>query len=206
MYVKIFKRFFDIIVSLIVLILMLPIFIVVFIAIKLDDGGPIFFKQPRTGKNGKTFGMYKFRSMTVETERKGHKLLHEERVTKVGKFLRKTSIDELPQVINVLKGEMSIIGPRPWVVDYYNNFNEEQKHRCDVLPGITGLAQAYGRNALSIFEKIAYDLKYTKTVGLKTDLDIIFKSIVIVLKREHAEIIQEDWENEIEQLKLQNNS
>ena len=157
MYVKIFKRLFDIIVSLILLILMLPIFIVVFIAIKLDDGGPIFFKQLRTGKKGKTFGMYKFRSMTVETERDGHKLLHDERVTRVGHFLRKTSIDELPQVINVLKGEMSIIGPRPWVVGYYKNFNKEQKHRCDVLPGITGLAQAYGRNALTVFENINYD-------------------------------------------------
>lgn len=203
MYVKVFKRFFDILVSLVLLFVMLPIFIVVFIAIKLDDGGPIFFKQPRTGKDGKIFGMYKFRSMTVETEKNGHKLLHDERVTKVGRFLRKTSIDELPQIINVLKGEMSIIGPRPWVVGYYENFNEEQKKRCDVLPGITGLAQASGRNSLTVFEKIGYDIKYTKTISLKADLHIIFKSIVIILKREHAEIIQEDWENEIEQLKMQ---
>lgn len=204
MYREVFKRVFDIIASLIFLIFMIPIFIVVFIAVKLDDRGPIFFKQPRTGKDGKTFGMYKFRSMTVETERNGHKLLHEERVTRVGKFLRKTSIDELPQVINVLRGEMSIIGPRPWVVEYYENFNAEQKHRVDVLPGITGLAQAMGRNGLTIFEKIKYDIEYTKTVSFLTDLKIIFKSIVIILKRDHASIAQEDWEREIEALKLQN--
>lgn len=204
MYLKIFKRLFDIIFSILFLILMIPLFIIIFIAVKLDDGGPIFFKQPRTGKNGKMFGMYKFRSMTVDTYKNGHKLSHDERVTRVGHILRKTSIDELPQVINVLKGEMSIIGPRPWVLGYYENFNEEQKHRCDVLPGITGLAQAMGRNGLTVFEKIAYDIEYTKTVSLKTDLKIIFKSIVIVLKRDHAEIVQEDWENEIEQLRMQN--
>ena len=170
----------------------------------MDDGGPIFFKQPRTGKDGKTFGMYKFRSMTVETEKDGHKLLHKERVTRVGKILRKTSIDELPQVINVLKGEMSIIGPRPWVESYYQNFNDEQKHRCDVLPGITGLAQASGRNSLNVFEKIDYDIEYSKNVTFLMDLKIVLKSIIIVLKREHAEIIQEDWENEVEQLKTQN--
>lgn len=203
MYRKFFKRFFDIIVSLFVLIILLPIFIIVFIAIKIEDRGPVLYNQVRTGKNGKNFNMYKFRSMTVATEKNGKKLTHDQRVTKVGKFLRKTSIDELPQVVNVLKGEMSIIGPRAWIPEYYENFNEKQKHRCDVLPGITGLAQARGRNGLTIFQKIDYDLEYTKNVTLKMDLKIIFESIIIVFKREHAEIIQEDIQEELRQLKKQ---
>ena len=200
---KIIKRVMDIIVALIFLIILLPIFLVVFVAIKIEDGGPIFYHQIRTGKNGKNFKMYKFRSMTVETERNGKKLKHQERVTKVGGFLRKTSIDELPQVINVLKGEMSIIGPRAWIPEYYQNFNEEQKHRCDVLPGITGLAQSKGRNGLSIFEKIKYDIEYANHVSFKMDFHIILDSIVIIFKREHAEIIQEDIQAELEQLSNQ---
>lgn len=203
MYSKYFKRLFDLIVSAIVLIILLPIFIVVYIAIKIEDGGPIFYCQTRTGKNGKNFNMYKFRSMTVATEKNGKKLTHKERVTKVGNFLRKTSIDELPQVVNVLKGEMSIIGPRAWIPEYYKYFNKKQKHRCDVLPGITGLAQARGRNGLTIFQKIDYDIEYTKNVTLKMDLKIIFESIIIIFKREHAEIIQEDIQTELEQLKNQ---
>lgn len=203
MYAKFFKRFFDLIVSFLTLIIILPIFIVVYIAIKIEDGGPIIYKQVRTGKNGKNFNMYKFRSMTVATEKNGKKLKHNERVTKVGNVLRKTSIDELPQVFNVLKGEMSVIGPRAWIPEYYKNFNKKQKHRCDVLPGITGLAQARGRNGLTIFEKIDYDIEYTKNVTLKMDLRIIFESIIIIFKREHAEIIQEDIENELEQLRNQ---
>lgn len=203
MYAKFFKRFFDLIIALLALVVILPVFIVVYIAIKIEDGGPVIYKQIRTGKNGKNFNMYKFRSMTVATEKNGKKLKHNERVTKVGNVLRKTSVDELPQVFNVLKGEMSIIGPRAWIPEYYQNFNKKQKHRCDVLPGITGLAQARGRNGLTIFEKINYDIEYTKNVTLKMDLKIIFESIVIIFKREHAEIIQEDIETELEQLRNQ---
>lgn len=200
---KIVKRMIDIIVAFLFLLILLPIFIIVFIAIKIEDRGPVFYHQIRTGKNGKNFKMYKFRSMTVETERNGKKLTHQERVTKVGSFLRKTSIDELPQVINVLKGEMSIIGPRAWIPDYYANFTEEQKQRCNVLPGITGLAQAKGRNGLSIFEKIKYDIEYAKNMSFKMDLGIILDSIVIIFKREHAEIMQEDIQTELEQLSRQ---
>jgi len=203
MYKKYFKRIFDLIVSLIALIIILPIFIIVYICIKLEDGGPVIYKQVRTGKNGKNFNMYKFRSMSVATEKNGKKLKHKQRVTKVGNILRKTSIDELPQVVNVLKGEMSIIGPRAWIPEYYANFNKKQKHRCDVLPGITGLAQARGRNGLTIFEKINYDLEYTNNLTFKMDLRIIFESIIIIFKREHAEIVQEDIETELEQLRNQ---
>jgi lipopolysaccharide/colanic/teichoic acid biosynthesis glycosyltransferase len=197
MYKKVFKRLFDIIIASIFFILLLPIFIVVFIVIKMEDRGPIFFFQDRTGKDGKTFKMFKFRSMTVETTRNGKKLTHNERVTKVGRVLRKTSIDEFPQVINVLKGEMSIIGPRPWISEYYERFNEHQKHRCDVLPGITGLAQVNGRNGLSIFDKIKYDIEYAKNVSFIMDLMIIAKTIIIVFKKEHSEIMQEDIQDEL---------
>jgi lipopolysaccharide/colanic/teichoic acid biosynthesis glycosyltransferase len=204
MYKKVFKRLFDIIIASIFFILLLPIFIVVFIVIKMEDRGPIFFFQDRTGKDGKTFKMFKFRSMTVETTRNGKKLTHNERVTKVGRVLRKTSIDEFPQVINVLKGEMSIIGPRPWIPEYYERFNKQQKHRCDVLPGITGLAQVNGRNGLSIFDKIKYDIEYAKNVSFIMDLKITVKTIIIVFKKEHSEIIQEDIQDELNL--LSNNS
>lgn len=203
MYKKIIKRIFDMIVSLLFLIILFPIFLIVFICIKCEDGGPVFYHQIRTGKNGKNFKMYKFRSMTVATEKDGRKLTHKERVTKVGSFLRKTSIDEIPQVINVIKGEMSIIGPRAWIPEYYEHFTEKQKRRCDVLPGITGYAQAKGRNSLNIFEKIAYDITYAENVSFMMDLKIILSSIVIIFKREHAEIMQEDIQNELNLLRGQ---
>lgn len=200
---KIVKRFFDIVISSVMLILLFPIFVFVFLAIKLEDGGSVFYRQVRTGKGGNDFLIFKFRSMKEVTEVEGRKLKHNERVTKVGKFLRRTSVDELPQIINVLKGEMSIIGPRPWIPEYYQNFTEEQKHRCDVLPGITGLAQARGRNGLNVFEKINYDLQYGREMSLKLDLLILKETFSIVSKEEHTEIIQEDMYEEIRQLKEQ---
>ena len=197
MYKLVIKPILDFIVSLVAFIFLFPIFLLATIAIKLEDGGPTFYTQVRTGKYGKNFKMYKFRSMKVETEVKG------KRFTKVGKFLRKTSIDELPQLLNVLKGQMSLIGPRAWIPEYYENFTEEQKHRCDVLPGITGLAQARGRNGLTIFQKLAYDLEYSKNLNFLMDLRVVFETIVIVFKRDNAEIIQEDIQNEINLLKEQ---
>lgn len=204
MYKKFFKPFFDFIVSFFALILLSPIFLIAIIAIKLEDKGPVFYRQVRTGKNGNNFDMYKFRSMKVATEENGKKLTHSQRVTKVGSFLRKTSIDELPQLINVLKGEMSIIGPRAWIPEYYENFNERQKHRCDILPGITGLAQARGRNGLNVFEKIDYDLEYMNNLTFFMDLKVIFESIITVFRRDNAEIIQENIQTEIDALKNQN--
>ncbi len=200
---KIVKRIMDIMVALIFSIILLPIFIIIFVAIKIEDGGPIFYHQIRTGKNGKNFKLYKFRSMNVLPLELEMTVPHNQRITKVGKFLRKTSIDELPQVINILKGEMSLIGPRPWKTEYYELFTEEQKQRCDVLPGITGLAQSKGRNGISIFDKIKYDIEYAKNVSFKMDLQIILDSIVIIFKREHAEIMQEDIKTELEQLSNQ---
>ena len=197
------KRTIDVFLAAVLLVFLLPIFLLVFIAIKIEDKGPVFYAQIRTGKNGKNFKMYKFRSMTVATHKNGRKLVHEERITKVGVFLRKTSIDEIPQLINVIKGEMAIIGPRAWITEYYNNFTDSQKHRCDCLPGITGLAQVMGRNGLDIFDKIKFDLEYVNNISLKMDAKIILKSIAIIFKREHAEIIQEDIQTELQALSNQ---
>ena len=203
MYRMFIKRFIDILVSLIALLLLWPVFIVIAILIKVEDKGTVFYKQIRTGKNGKNFEMFKFRSMNVVERGKEMTMKHEQRVTKIGKFLRKTSLDELPQFLNVLKGDMSFIGPRPWIVEYYERFNEEQKRRVDVRPGIIGLAQAKGRNGLTIFEKIKYDLEYVDNISFIMDIKIIIESIKIVLKREHAEINQEDIKTELEQLEAQ---
>lgn len=198
------KRVIDFIIALIFCLLLLPIGVVVYIAIKLEDGKNPFYTQKRTGKNGKVFNMYKFRSMRVETEINGRKLTHDERVTKVGKFIRKTSIDELPQIINILKGDMSFIGPRPWITEYYDSFNDTQKRRVEVLPGLSGLAQVKGRNGLTIFDKIKYDLEYVNNISLMFDLKIIFMTIYTVLKKEEAEIIQESIEEELKALRETN--
>ena len=203
MYKNLFKRIFDFTLALCIFLITLPIYVVVLIAIKIEDKGPALYVQKRTGKNGKIFNMYKFRSMTVETERDGRKLLHNERVTKVGKIIRKTSIDELPQVLNILKGDMSFIGPRPWITTYYDNFTSNQKRRVEVLPGISGLAQAKGRNGLSVFDKIKYDIEYVEKLSFIFDLKIIFMTIAIVLKKSHAEINQESIEEEVNELKNQ---
>ena len=168
----ILKRGLDFTLALIGLILLSPLMLIVSIAIKLDSKGPVLFKQERTGKDGKTFMLYKFRSMAVDND--VHDMSCEDKHTKVGNFIRKTSIDELPQFINILKGDMSFIGPRPWITDYWDNMTAEQRHRYDVVPGITGLAQVKGRNDISIVEKINYDLEYVDKYSPIEDLKIIY--------------------------------
>ena len=203
LYVKYVKRTFDFISAVILFIVTSPFLLLIAIAIKIEDGGPVFFKQSRTGLGGKNFLIYKFRTMSIETERNGKKLTHEERLTKVGRIVRKTSLDEVPQVINILKGEMSFIGPRPWIPEYYMSFSNEQKKRVNVLPGITGLAQSKGRNGLDIFQKIKYDIEYTKTISFKTDVKIIIDTIKSLFKTAEVEIKQEEIEDEINMLKAQ---
>ena len=180
-YYPIVKRLLGVILAFIALVLLSPIMITIAIAIKLDSKGPVIFKQIRTGKNGNPFILWKFRSMVCSNDVKDKSC--EDKYTRVGKFLRKTSLDELPQIFNILFGEMAFIGPRPWITEYYECMNEKQKHRCDVLPGITGLAQAKGRNNISIFEKINYDLEYVDNYTLKEDLKIIFLTIKVVLAK-----------------------
>ena len=204
MYKKYVKRVIDIFVAAIVLIITLPISLIVAVIIKIDSKGPAIFSQERTGYKGKIFKVYKFRTMKVEThDKNGKELTHDERCTKVGNVIRKLSIDELPQLLNVLKGEMSLIGPRPWIPEYYKYFSTEQKHRCDVLPGITGLAQAMGRNSIDIFQKINYDIQYTKNVTFKMDVKIIIETIKTVVSKTGAEIKQEEIKDEINMLKVQ---
>lgn len=196
-----FKRLADFLLALLMLMIASPIMLVIAIAIKLDSKGPIIFKQERTGKNGKTFMLYKFRTMVAEND--VHDFKVGDKHTKIGTFLRKTSLDELPQLINILKFEMSFIGPRPWITDYYENMNELQRHRCDVLPGITGLAQAKGRNAITIFDKINYDLEYVKNYSLILDIKIIFWTVKAVLSKEGADAGKGTISSEINDLKNQ---
>ena len=182
-----FKRLFDILLSLFGIILFSPIMLICAIAIKLDSKGPAIFKQTRTGRYGKNFNVWKFRTMAANND--VHDFSKKDQHTKVGTFLRKTSLDELPQLFNIFVGKMSFIGPRPWITDYYENMNEEQRHRNDVRPGLTGLAQAKGRNNISIFEKINYDLEYIKNYGLIEDIKVIFLTIKTVFSNHFCFVI-----------------
>ena len=195
------KRFFDFIIALFAVLITSPIMLIIAIAIKLDSKGPAIFKQERTGKNGKLFKLYKFRTMAVDND--VHDFSSKDRHTRVGTFLRKVSLDELPQFINVLKGDMSFIGPRPWIPDYWDNMNDAQRHRCDVLPGITGLAQAKGRNNISIFEKINYDLEYIRNYSFKEDIKVIYWTIKTVISKDGADAGKGTIQNELEDLKNQ---
>ena len=196
---KYFKRFFDFIMALILLIILGIPMLVIAIAIKLEDRGPAIFKQERTGKDGKNFYLMKFRSMSISNNVRDFS--KKDQLTKVGKFIRKTSLDELPQIFCILKGEMSFIGPRPWIPEYYEYMDEEQRGRYKVLPGMTGLAQASGRNGISIIQKINYDLTYVKNFSLKQDIYIIFKTIYVVLKKESVDIGKQGIQQELQILK-----
>ena len=192
MYKKFIKRIIDIVVSFIVVIILSPVYLLIAIIIKIIDNGPIMYKQIRTGKEGNTFQIYKFRTM-----KNGN-------VTKLGKFLRMTSLDEIPQFYNVLKGDMSIVGPRPWIPDYYENFNENQKERTEVKPGLVGLAQVNGRRKINVFDKINYDIKYVKKVSLWLDLKIIIRSLKIIVTKQNISNEPNSYiKNEIEMLKNQ---
>ena len=170
MYQKYGKRFTSVILATSLFPLASIIFIIVAGCIKLDSRGPILFRQKRTGKDGEPFTLYKFRSMPADND--VHDTSKSDSLTRVGKVIRATSLDEIPQLINIIKGDMSFIGPRPWITDYYDNMNSDQRRRNDVRPGITGRAQAYGRNSISIQQKIAHDLEYVDHVTLLNDVKI----------------------------------
>lgn len=187
------KRILDFIFAILLLIILSPIMIVAAIAIKIEDPkGPILFKQKRPGKNAKIFEVYKFRTMKVETEHDGVPLSDMERITKVGSFLRKTSIDELPQIFNILRGEMSFIGPRPLLVQYLKYYSKEQMRRHEVTPGISGWAQVNGRNAISWEQKFQYDVWYVDNISFKLDVKILWLTIYNVLKRKDIDNSQDD--------------
>lgn len=183
MYKLFGKRLFDILASIILLIVLSPFFVLVPLLVLLIHGKPILFKQTRPGLHEAPFDMYKFRTMTNKKNHQGSYLSDEERLTTFGKVLRSTSLDELPELINVLKGDMSLIGPRPLLMEYLPLYNTEQKQRHDVKPGITGLAQVNGRNAISWSKKFEYDLFYVHNVTLLLDIKIIFLTILAVIKR-----------------------
>lgn len=203
MYKHFFKRVFDFILALILLILAAIPMIIVAICIKVEDGGPVIYKSKRVGKKCKIFNTYKFRSMKVNREELKSNMTHEQMVTKVGKFIRKTSLDELPQLFNILRGQMSFIGPRPWIPEYYEWFTDEQKRRADVLPGISGLAQVKGRNGINIFKKIEYDIYYVDHLTFWLDIKLVFETIYQVFKETDAEISEQGIKEEIRELKEQ---
>ena len=200
MYIKI-KRILDMILAIVLLIIFFIPMLIVAIAIKFEDRGPVIYKSKRMGKNLKEFNVYKFRSMRTNRQELHSDLSHDKMVTKVGKIIRKTSLDELPQLINILKGEMSFIGPRPWIPEYYVWFNENQKRRVDVLPGISGLAQVRGRNGINIFKKIDYDLQYVDNISFKEDLKLVFETIKTVFSKDNAEISEQGIKEEINELR-----
>ena len=191
MYAKYIKRILDLILSLMALIVLMPLMIIIGILVRINLGSPIIFKQKRPGKNEKIFTLYKFRTMTDKRDIDGNLLPDEYRLTKFGKFLRSTSLDELPELINIIKGDMAIVGPRPLLVEYLPYYTEEEKHRHDVRPGLTGLAQVNGRNTISWEEKLKYDTEYIKQISFYSDLKIIFKTIKKTIKRKDIKMGKE---------------
>ena len=183
MYQKFFKRFLDIILSALALVILSPIMIILYILVLVFLGRPGIFKQERPGKDEKIFTLYKFRTMTDAKDKNGKLLPDSKRLTKFGKFLRSTSLDELPELINIIKGEMSIVGPRPLLVEYLPYYTKEERHRHDVRPGLTGLTQINGRNAISWEEKFLEDIKYVKRITFRGDVAIIIKTIGSVFHR-----------------------
>ena len=178
------KRAFDLVMALIGLLLLMSVIILVAILIRLKLGSPLFFKQARPGLNGNLFNMYKFRSMTNECDKDGNLLIDEVRLTKFGKFLRSTSLDELPGLWNVLKGDMSLVGPRPLLVEYLPLYSEKQSRRHEVRPGITGWAQVNGRNAISWDEKFDLDVWYVDNQSFWLDIKILWLTVQKVISRD----------------------
>ena len=184
MYEKYFKRMLDFLLSLIAFIVLSPIMAIVYILVRIKLGKPVIFKQERPGKNEKIFTLYKFRTMTDKKDEQGNLLPDAERLTKFGKFLRSTSIDELPELVNIIRGDMSIVGPRPQLVKDMLFMTEEQRKRHSVRQGLTGLAQVNGRNNITWEEKINYDLEYIKNITFINDVKIVIKTIGKVFAKE----------------------
>ena len=183
-YRAFFKRFYDMLLSGIALIILSPILLVLMIIGAIKMKGNPFFTQLRPGKNEKIFKLIKFRTMTCEKDEQGNLLPDEKRLTKYGKILRATSLDELPELINIFIGNMSIVGPRPLLVRYLPLYNEKQKHRHDVRPGLTGYAQVNGRNAISWEARFDLDVEYNQKISLWMDIKILLKTVLAVFKRE----------------------
>ena len=184
MYARYIKRWLDFILSLFAVIVLSPILLIVALLVRIKLGSPVIFKQERPGLHEKIFTLYKFRTMTDGKDKDGNLLPDDQRLTKFGKLLRSTSLDELPELFNILKGDMSIVGPRPLLVKYLPLYNEHQKHRHDARPGFTGWAQCNGRNAISWEEKFKHDVEYTRNVTFLNDCRIILATILKVIKKD----------------------
>ncbi|MGB4590045.1 MAG: sugar transferase [Clostridiaceae bacterium] len=193
MYKRFFKRAIDIIVPLLVLILLIPVLIIIAVMVRVNLGKPVIFKHKRPGLNGEIFTLYKFRSMSDERDENGNLLPDEVRLTKFGRILRSSSLDELPELFNILKGDMSIVGPRPLEAYFLPFYNEKERHRHDVRPGLTGLAQVNGRNDLPWEKRFEYDLQYISNITFLKDIKIIFQTVKKVLKSEGTGIPVEDF-------------
>lgn len=188
MYKRFFKRFFDFILSLLALVVLSPVLLILMVLGTIKMKGNPFFAQLRPGKNEKIFKLIKFRTMTNEKDAQGNLLPDDVRLTKYGKFLRSTSLDELPELINILKGDMSIVGPRPLLPEYLPYYTEEERHRHDVRPGLTGLAQVNGRNAIGWDQKLAFDTSYIKNISFSHDMKIILSTVEKVFKRSDIQV------------------
>lgn len=184
LYRKYGKRILDVMIVLCGMIVVIPVGAIVALLVRIFLGSPVIFKQERPGLYEKPFYLYKFRTMTDKRDEEGNLLPDEQRLTKFGQLLRATSLDELPEFVNILKGDMSFVGPRPLLMEYLPLYNERQKHRHDVRPGLTGLAQVRGRNAISWEEKFEYDLKYIQHISLRIDICILVETVKTVLKRD----------------------
>lgn len=184
MYKKYIKRLLDFILSLVAIIILSPVLLITALLVRIKLGSPVIFKQKRPGLNEKIFTLYKFRTMTDKKDKEGNLLPDSERLTKFGKLLRSTSLDELPELINILKGDMSIVGPRPQLIRDMIFMTEEQRKRHNVRQGLTGLAQVNGRNNITWEEKISYDLEYIENITFAKDVKIIIKTIMKVFRRE----------------------
>ena len=184
MYKFLFKPLIDFCLSFLGILLLLPLFLIVALLLLISNKSKVFFYQKRPGKNGKIFSVIKFKTMNERKDQQGALLPDAERFTGIGKFLRKTSLDEIPQLLNVIKGDMSLVGPRPLLVEYLPLYNAMQVRRHEVLPGITGWAQVNGRNAISWEKKFEYDVWYVDHISLLTDIKILFLTIQKVIKRE----------------------
>ena len=184
MYRKFFKRPMDVVLSLLAIIFLSPVMLLVGILVRVKLGSPIIFKQKRPGLNEEIFTVYKFRTMNDETDENGELLPNHIRLTKFGRILRSTSLDELPELFNILKGDMSVVGPRPLLIEYLPLYNEHQKRRHNVSPGLSGLAQVSGRNAITWEEKFDYDVEYIDNISFLLDFKIIIQTFLKVFKRE----------------------
>lgn len=184
LYEACLKRPLDFAIALAALLFLFPVYLILAVLVRVKLGKPVLFTQERPGKDGKIFKLYKFRTMTDERDGGGELLPDEERLTEFGKWLRSTSLDELPELFNILKGEMSLVGPRPLLVEYLPRYNQRQARRHEVRPGLTGLAQVHGRNAISWEEKFELDVIYVDSVSFWGDLKIILETLAAVLKRE----------------------